>query len=78
MYIFRSGFLCFLLALIVGISRIYLFQHFLKDVFFGGILGILVAQFIDYIFSFRKDDATFWMNKGVLDLFKKKDEILAN
>lgn len=64
------GVLCFILALIVGISRIYLFEHFLKDVFFGGICGIIIAQFIDYLFSFKKDDNNFWMNKNIINLLK--------
>jgi membrane-associated phospholipid phosphatase len=34
---------CVLLATLGGISRIYLFQHFLKDVVFGATLGILSA-----------------------------------
>lgn len=32
-----------LLATLGGISRIYLFQHFLKDVVFGAVIGILSA-----------------------------------
>lgn len=64
------GLLCFLLALIVGFSRIYLFEHFLKDVFFGAICGLIVGQFIDYIFSFKKDDANFWMNKNIISIIK--------
>lgn len=38
--------LLFLLAIIVGISRIYLVQHFLKDVYLGGIMGVLIALLI--------------------------------
>jgi membrane-associated phospholipid phosphatase len=64
------GILCFILALIVGFSRIYLFEHFLKDVFFGGICGLIIAQFIDYLFSFKKEDADFWMNKNILSILK--------
>lgn len=39
-----SGTLFFLLALIVGLSRIYLVQHFFKDVYLGAILGVLIAM----------------------------------
>ncbi len=33
-------------ALIVGLSRIYLVQHFLKDVYLGGIMGVIIALII--------------------------------
>jgi membrane-associated phospholipid phosphatase len=31
---------CFLLALLVGVSRMYLVQHFFKDIYLGAILGL--------------------------------------
>ena len=34
------------LALIVGLSRVYLVQHFLKDVYLGGIMGVFIALII--------------------------------
>lgn len=34
-------FVCFIAALLVGISRIYLMQHFFIDVYFGAFFGIL-------------------------------------
>ena len=37
------GWILFLIALGVGISRIYLVQHFLKDVYFGAFLGTAIA-----------------------------------
>lgn len=40
------GILLFLCALIVGVSRIYLVQHFFKDVYLGAILGVLIAMII--------------------------------
>lgn len=36
----------FLLALMVGISRIYLVQHFLEDVYLGATLGMLIGLLI--------------------------------
>jgi len=38
--------LLFLCALVVGISRIYLVQHFLKDVYLGAIMGVLIAMIV--------------------------------
>jgi len=43
------GLLMFFIALMVGISRIYLVQHFLKDVYLGTILGIFVGMFMYWI-----------------------------
>lgn len=39
----------FLLALIVGLSRIYLVQHFLEDVYLGSILGVALALYFYYL-----------------------------
>jgi len=38
-----GGFLFFALALLVGLSRIYLTQHFFKDVYFGAAVGVVLA-----------------------------------
>lgn len=40
---------CFLIAVLVGISRVYLTQHFPEDVLFGSAIGISAAIFIEYI-----------------------------
>lgn len=37
---------CFVFAVITAISRIYLAQHFIEDVFAGTILGVLTATFL--------------------------------
>ena len=37
------GFLWLGLAMLVGYSRVYLFQHFPRDVFVGSILGVVVV-----------------------------------
>lgn len=37
------SFLCFLFAAGVGLSRVYLNQHFLEDIYFGSILGVALA-----------------------------------
>lgn len=36
--------LFFLSALIVGVSRIYLVQHFLKDVYAGAVIGVMLGM----------------------------------
>lgn len=50
----------FLMALLVGISRIYLVQHFLKDVYLGAIIGVLVAL-AWYFLQYRMDAP--WMGR---------------
>lgn len=40
---------CLLTAIIVGISRVYLAQHFPQDVLFGSAIGIGTAIFIEFI-----------------------------
>jgi membrane-associated phospholipid phosphatase len=34
----------FALSLLVGISRVYLLQHFLRDVYFGSLIGVIVTS----------------------------------
>ncbi|MFM2269042.1 MAG: hypothetical protein RL757_2483 [Bacteroidota bacterium] len=54
--VFRSRgqqFLLFSMAALVGLSRIYLCQHFPKDVFVGSIIGVILAMFIKKIFTER-------------------------
>ncbi len=41
------------LAIIVGLSRMYLSQHFFIDVYFGSIIGVLVA-IITYLLYYRR------------------------
>ena len=53
----------FLLALAVAISRIYLVQHFFKDVYAGSIFGVFIAlAFWSYSQRFPLDTPT-WYNK---------------
>lgn len=42
--------LFFILAVLVGFSRIYLSQHFLRDVFAGSIIGVFVVFIYLYVF----------------------------
>ena len=40
---------CLLVAITVGISRVYLGQHFPQDVLFGSAIGIATGLFIEYL-----------------------------
>ncbi len=68
-------FLFVIIAIIAGYSRVYLSQHFLGDIFWGAIIGSLIAVFscslVDNVGIFKK--AT-WIDKNVLQLFGPKHE----
>lgn len=59
------GLLLFFCALLVGVSRIYLVQHFLKDVYLGAILGVLVAMVIYWIQARFPINETKWIDRRV-------------
>ncbi len=66
------GVIFFILALLVGFSRIYLMQHFYSDVYVGSILGVLFTIIILYIFhKIKPDDNSHWLNKPLHKLFNK-------
>ncbi|MFK7932885.1 MAG: phosphatase PAP2 family protein [Saprospiraceae bacterium] len=60
-----AGFL-FLNAFLVGLSRIVLVQHFLRDIYVGGIIGVLLAILIFYLQSLLSDNPQKWWNKSIL------------
>ena len=45
------GLLSFLIALLVGLSRVYLVQHFLKDVYLGAVVGVALAVVVYFLQS---------------------------
>lgn len=54
-------------ATMVAISRMYLIQHFLRDVYFGAILGVLASIIVYYIFeNYLKIDANSKLNNSLL------------
>lgn len=66
------GILFFLLAVSVGLSRIYILQHFFVDVYFGSLAGTLMFL-IGYYFldKLRVRKSTKWFNKPLITVFKK-------
>jgi membrane-associated phospholipid phosphatase len=57
-----------IIAILVGISRIYLLQHFFVDIYFGSIIGFLNGIFVfTWIASTALKEKPSW-NRG---LFKK-------
>ena len=52
-----------ILAILVGLSRVYLVMHFLQDVVFGSILGVLIAYFL-FVYQTRWSyDKDVWYNR---------------
>jgi membrane-associated phospholipid phosphatase len=46
----RWSVLCFALPLLVGISRVYLLQHFFRDVYAGSLVGVGVGTLFYFVF----------------------------
>lgn len=67
------GLLFFTVALLVGISRIVLTQHFLMDVYAGSICGVLVAMSIYALQSLLPPSPTRLMDKNLLNIRKSND-----
>ncbi|KAA3625037.1 MAG: PAP2 family protein [Bacteroidetes bacterium] len=44
-----GGILLLIVAFLVGLSRIYLVQHFLKDVYLGAIIGVIIGLLMYYL-----------------------------
>ncbi len=64
-------YLFFLLALVVGCSRMYLVQHFWPDVYVGGIIGVGLAMLI---YSFQTKiirSKAAWLDRPILQLARK-------
>lgn len=71
----KLGIVFFLMAFLVGYSRIYLAQHFVVDVYFGAIFGVVFTLFAYITMSnyFDSKHDTFWFNKPLFKLFHKKN-----
>ncbi|MBN1188033.1 MAG: phosphatase PAP2 family protein [Bacteroidales bacterium] len=61
--------LFFLLALIIGYSRIYLSQHFFTDVYFGAVIGVIFAFFS--ILRIQNVKAE-WLDNSIVNIRKIK------
>jgi len=62
-------FLCFVLAVLVGYSRVYLSQHFAIDVLAGSFVGVSVTVLCKYYFD---KSAMKWADGSLRDVFLKK------
>lgn len=60
--------LLFAFAFLTGVSRIYLVQHFLKDVYAGALLGLFIGMFW-YVVQERWDGSRRpWLDRSLADL----------
>lgn len=55
---------CFFTAVLVGLSRIYLIQHFARDVYVGSLFGVLAVVLA--VFLMRKQVGNQKLNKGLI------------
>ncbi len=65
-----AGILFFIVAFLVGISRVYLVQHFFQDIYLGAILGVLVATVIYHYYDLTNKKSSHWLNKSIPQLVK--------
>lgn len=60
-----TGFICFVIALLIGISRVYLVQHFLKDIYLGALMGSLIALLLFWWQSHIPIDEKNWFDRKI-------------
>lgn len=59
----------FIVALLVGYSRIYLSQHFFEDVYAGSLIGICTTFVVYYFIQKRNRN---WMEGSLITSFKRQ------
>jgi len=64
----------FLVALLVGVSRIYLVQHFWRDVYWGAIVGTVLAMLIYAVHTHFESRQNRWLDKPLFYFNKRKVE----
>jgi len=66
--------ICLFIAVVVGISRVYLVQHFIKDIVLGAFLGIAISLLIFHLFGQLSADRFPWLDKR--PFARKKGEVI--
>jgi membrane-associated phospholipid phosphatase len=60
--------ICFIMATLVAFSRVYLSQHFLIDIYFGSVIGIVSGVFFCLLlFSSKK----IWLDRSLYDYLRR-------
>ena len=60
--------LFFIVALLIGYSRIYLSQHFFEDVYAGSLIGVSITIMVYYFIQKRNKN---WMEQSLLTSFNR-------
>jgi membrane-associated phospholipid phosphatase len=65
--------LFFIVALLIGYSRIYLSQHFFEDVYAGSIIGVTTTIIVYYfIQNFIQKNNNSWIEQSLITSFKSE------
>lgn len=66
----RFGLLFFIMAFLVGMSRVYLLQHFFIDIYFGSIVGVTISSMLFIVSeNWKYFRSLSWENKGLRDYY---------
>src|SRR5690606_4715755 len=69
------GLVFLFMAILAGLARVYLVQHFLQDVYLGAILGVLIALSV-YIYQDRfPHNPDHWIDRSFSFKLKKEKSI---
>lgn len=71
------GAVFFIFALSIGLSRVYLVQHFFIDIYFGSLIGTFISVFIYLLFvNSKKTYSSNWFNYSLFErlLIKKTNK----
>ncbi len=60
------GILLFVIALLIGVSRIYLVQHFFQDVYLGAWIGVILAILIFWFQGKILQEESHWVNRSII------------
>ncbi|MCB0642659.1 MAG: phosphatase PAP2 family protein [Phaeodactylibacter sp.] len=70
-----AGLFFFAMALMVGFSRIYLVQHFLKDIYVGSVFGVAIALTLYLMDQRFFQQETHWLNQSIPSLLRRKRSV---
>jgi membrane-associated phospholipid phosphatase len=62
----KYGFICLWLGLGIAYSRVYLFEHFLWDIYVGSLLGVLITLVLYYYLSKANWLSAKWAKKRII------------
>lgn len=68
------SFICSILAILVGYSRIYLSQHFAEDVLFGSAIGVFTTMLLFYYYRLWINKLS-WADKSFIYVFRREKKV---